>query len=145
MDVPEDLPDGIELIDVEEALKFADFKMPNPQLASEVEERALLKQSMTRIWKSSGDLVSINDSALRTAAKGSSPADLWMLLLVRMITRANSPEEQTSDGNDNETSLELNVANSPQRHNEIRETLFNYIVDNFPSRSVFTQSTITPS
>ena len=68
--------------------------------------------------------MSINDLAL-SSAHGSSPQDLWMILLVRMITRTVSlgPEDEGhSDGSD---SVDLE---------KIREILFNYTMADFPSR-----------
>ncbi len=133
-DVPPDLPDGVELFDVEEALRLADFKMPPPRLASDDERGALVKSSMARIWGSYGELMSMNDPGL-SVARGSSPQDLWMILLVRMITRSASQdpaaEQDGNDSNDKDVSMDLVV---PSRHEKIRQILFEYIMTDFPAR-----------
>lgn len=120
-DVPPDLPDGVELFDVEEALKLADFKMPAPRQVSDDEKGAIVKSSMARIWSSHGGFVAMNDLSLSTA-RGSSPEDLWMIILVRMITRS-VPSDPTSEQQGEPIDLE-----------KIRETLFNYVMTDFPAR-----------
>lgn len=138
-DIPPDLPEGVELIDVEEALRLADFKMPPPRLVSDDDERrALVKSSMARIWNTNGGFVSVNEPIVNTITRGNSPQDLWMLLLVRMITRVidlASPNEGTTEpgGSDRkeDESMDLVVHS---RQEKIRQILFEYIMTDFPLR-----------
>lgn len=138
-DLPPGLPEGMDEIDIDEALRFADFKLPSPREFSEPERQDLLQQSMSRIWDTSRELVPASDVASRThqPSQGASSRDLWMLLLVRMITRADPEEEHAEKGGDGETederpeSMEVDTTSRRER---IRQTLFEYIVSNFPAR-----------
>ena len=61
-----------------------EFKVPTPAILEEAERAATIKSAATRIWQSSGDLA---------VGPQSGGQDMWMLLLVRMVTRVVDPED----------------------------------------------------
>lgn len=113
--------------------------MPSPEEIPENERGVVVQSSMSRIRDSGGEVAPMTDSAYvaREPYQSASPQDLWMLLLVRMITRASEDgdENDSADLRD-ENSMELVEANTFSRQDRIRQTLFDYTMTNFPARSV---------
>lgn len=71
---------------------------------------------------------------------GVSSIDMWMLLIIRMITRVVAPlpnEEDTDEtaktDDEDDTALE---SDSYARQDRLRQTLCDYIMSNFPGRFV---------
>ncbi|KAH8111033.1 Symplekin tight junction protein C terminal-domain-containing protein [Phellopilus nigrolimitatus] len=133
--LPPDLPEGVELIDVDEALRFADFKLPPPREVSESERRALVRSSMSRIWDTSSDLTPTGEamSTSHQLVQSAPSQDLWMLLLVRMITRLTPPTEDGDVQNEEDKTNSMEV-DTISRQERIRQTLFDYIMTDFPAR-----------
>ncbi|THH09925.1 hypothetical protein EW145_g1681 [Phellinidium pouzarii] len=141
--LPPDLPEGVELIDVDEALRFADFKLPPAREVSEVERGLIVRSSMARIWDTCSEAGTTGEAALGMCqpGQGASSQDLWMLLLVRMITRLVPPEEDGGDENENGVNGDKDVdkkdsmeVDTVSRQELIRQILFNYIMTDFPAR-----------
>ncbi|KAI5124287.1 hypothetical protein M0805_005134 [Coniferiporia weirii] len=140
--LPPDLPEGVELIDVDEALRFADFKMPSAREFSEAERGVVVRSSMSRIWNASNELITSADSipSVHQPERSASSQDLWMLLLVRMITRVvpsemdgDKVDENGAEGShdDIKDSMEVDTLSRQER---IRQTLFDYVMTDFPAR-----------
>lgn len=119
---------------MEEAFRFADFQMPPPREVSELERGALVRSSMARIWDTGGELTVVSEPTLNShqPGQGALPQDLWMLLLVRMVTRAAA---ENKDIVENEQTMD--VIESLSREDRIRQVLFDYILTDFPSRFVY--------
>ena len=69
------------------------------------------------------------------AAGGSSAAEMWMLLLVRMITRVAEPPKDLGgaamDDANGEDALEMDYY---VRQDQLRQKLCDYIMADFPAR-----------
>lgn len=88
----------------------------------------LITNSVARIWTGADEL-----PADSLQAGGTSPSEVWMLLLVRMITRVvQPPAEEDVEGD----SKEHAVHDFYTRQDQLRQTLCDYIMANFPSRFV---------
>ena len=139
--LPSYAPDGAEIADMDDLPQFADFKMPPPRDYSPVESERILQTSMARIWETSFDEPPPSDIALHPG-QGASPHDMWMLLLVRMITRISLPKPQSEDEDmseetqkvEEERSLASMEEDTAARQERIRTILFDYIMTNFPAR-----------
>lgn len=112
-------------------LHAIDFKLLPPKDLSDEGRVTLLKVSMRRIWEGSSEL---RDGELipadSTQAGGSSAIELWMLLLVRLITRVAKPPlelEETDEENKQATDYYT-------RQDQLRQTLCDYVMSDFPSR-----------
>lgn len=118
-------------------LQLIDFKLPPPKELSDDARALLMKNSVFRIWEEAQDTTSIE----QVAPGGASPTEMWMLLIVRMVTRVAIPpadeadtdkdamEEQTEDD-----ALELDFY---ARQDKLRQTLCDYIMSDFPARCVW--------
>ena len=113
-----------------------EFQAPAPVVLEEAERAATIKSAATRIWQSSGDL------AVGPQTGGQ---DMWMLLLVRMITRVVDPEDgkgkAKADGAiKNLTGLDANVEMDEEmvelyeRQDRLRRVLCDYIMADFSGR-----------
>jgi len=88
---------------------------------------SLITDSVARIWAEAEELPV--DSL---QAGGTSPNEVWMLLLVRMITRVARPP---ADESVEENNQELTVHNFYVRQDQLRQKLCDYIMADFSSRS----------
>lgn len=131
------LPDGMELIDIDDSTQITNFRLPAPREFSESERALVVKSSMARIWATNGFLGNSTSSvAHHQLGQGAQPQDLYMLLLVRMITRAASNDESDkneSDEQEDETAGPMQVS-SLSRKERIRQTVFDYVMSDFPGR-----------
>ncbi|KAJ7155526.1 Symplekin tight junction protein C terminal-domain-containing protein [Mycena crocata] len=126
--------DGLEAVDVDSVLannmQLLDFKLPPPKALSDEERASLVRSSVSRIWDGSEDLKS-NGEALppdSTQAGGHSPTEMWMLLIVRMVTRVIEPPSTTLDEEDEVAS------DFYDKQDRLRQTLCDYIMSDFPAR-----------
>jgi symplekin len=110
-------------------LQMIDFKLPPPKEFSEEDRDLLIRESVTRIWKCGSDF-----------AEGASSADLWMLLVVRLVTRLVEPpvdeaaieaEKEKMDESEDNALVDVNLYG---RQDRMRQTLCNYVMDDFHSR-----------
>jgi symplekin len=92
-----------------------------------------MRGSVGRIWDGAEELKV--DSVVSSQWPDASPTDMWMLLIVRMVTRvAHLDGEQSpvpEDGGDAETKIDFY-----SRQDNLRQTLCDYIMADFPSRYV---------
>ncbi|KAG7093905.1 hypothetical protein E1B28_007543 [Marasmius oreades] len=114
----------------------ADFKLPSPEDLSEVERIGLLSKAFTRIWEESAEIMpSISTDNIDLGG----PVDVWMLLLVRMITRVVEPSSGGNSGNEGESDAENTTQSSVvefsyHRQDQLRRVLCDYIMVDFPAR-----------
>ncbi|KIL69469.1 hypothetical protein M378DRAFT_99051 [Amanita muscaria Koide BX008] len=111
-------------------LQAIDFKIPPPKDLSEDERISLIRTSITRISEGAFDLGTgelLPTDSIQTI--GSSSVELWMLLIVRLVTRVTSPPP---DPGEEEESKE--IVNYHSRQDKLRQTLCDYIMADFPSR-----------
>jgi symplekin len=114
-----------------------EFQLPLPIVLGEAERAATVKSAATRIWQSSGDL------AVGPQTGGQ---DMWMLLLVRMITRVVDPEEDgkgkaKADGTvnkiaglDGDSEMDDQMFQLYERQDRLRRVLCDYIMADFSGR-----------
>ncbi|KZP11483.1 hypothetical protein FIBSPDRAFT_800184 [Athelia psychrophila] len=111
-------------------LQLINFKIPPPRELTDDERAGLMRNSVSRI--------STEGQELDVAPSGTSTAELWMLLIVRMITRVTSPpsEEDDSDDGSKEDPMEEDALESSvyARQDQLRRTLCDYIMADFPAR-----------
>jgi symplekin len=110
-------------------LQMVDFKLPPPREFSEEDRDLLIRESVTRIWTCGSDF-----------AESASSADLWMLLMVRLVTRLVEPpvdeatieaEMEKMDESEGKALVDLNFYG---RQDRMRQTLCTYVMDDFHSR-----------
>ena len=110
-------------------LQMIDFKLPPPKEFSEEDRDLLIRESVTRIWTCGSDFV-----------EDASSADLWMLLVVRLVTRLVEPpldevaieaEREKMDESEGRTLVDVNFYG---RRDRMRQTLCTYVMDDFRSR-----------
>ena len=117
-------------------LILTDIKIPPPLTLAEPEREALVKSSLTRIW-SGGD-----EMSLARSNAGGGGQELWMLLIIRMVTRVVDPDPDIQMQNDTaeEDSEEVKDAKMVtlyERQDKLRRTLCDYIMTDFSGRCVF--------
>ena len=109
-------------------LKLINFQLPPPRQLSEAERRAALQSAIARIREGAQDLGPPPEVPGQMAHVGLPASDMWMLLLVRMVTRAEVIEETVTDG-------EAKKKDDTQYGNDDRRrTLCNYVLEDFPAR-----------
>lgn len=111
-----------------------EYQAPAPAVLEEAERAATIKSAATRIWQSSGDL------AVGPQTDGQ---DMWMLLLVRMITRVVDPEDgkgkAKADGavkkvTDADAEMDEEMVELYERQDRLRKVLCDYIMADFSGR-----------
>ncbi|KAG6336042.1 hypothetical protein ID866_3041 [Astraeus odoratus] len=118
-DVPDDLP-----------LDLSEFKLPSPRDLSEDDRVALMRGSASRIRDGADELQNT-----ASASSSQSASDMWMLLIVRMITRvaappgSETPKEETESGE-----AEGRLTTFYSRQDALRQSLCEYIMVDFPAR-----------
>ncbi|KXN86580.1 Symplekin [Leucoagaricus sp. SymC.cos] len=111
-----------------DGLQAIEFKLPPPRDLVEEDRIGLITSSVARIWTGADELPV--DSL---QAGGTSPNEVWMLLLVRMITRvAQPPADENLE--EEEDSKEQVVHDFYVRQDQLRQKLCDYIMADFPSR-----------
>lgn len=117
------------------SLESGEFQLPPPKELAEDAREALIRGSLVRIWNGAQDLETHDLSFEMADIPGMTPADMWMLLLVRLITRVVDPAPpppQTDSEVKDETIIAVSEIYSHQ--DRIRQTLCDYIIADFPSR-----------
>nr|GAT46745.1 predicted protein [Mycena chlorophos] len=111
-----------------ENLQLLDFKNLAPKEFSDEQRSAVITSSIARIREGF-------DSGLETVppdstqAAGHSPTELWMLLIIRMITRVTDPASVNEEATDEGT-----VSLFYDRQDQLRQKLCEYIMADFPAR-----------
>ncbi|KAF9557340.1 hypothetical protein CPC08DRAFT_710481 [Agrocybe pediades] len=111
--------------------QLVDFKLPPPKDLSADERMSLVSSSISRIWDGADDLRAMGDALSPDSiqAGGNSASEMWMLLLVRMITRVAEPPAEMS-GDEESTAL----TDYYVHQDELRQKLCDYIMADFPQR-----------
>lgn len=110
-------------------LQMIDFKLPPPKEFSEEDRDLLIRESVTRIWTCGSEFV-----------EDASSADLWMLLMVRLVTRLVEPPldeaavEAEKEKTDEQEERALVDVNFYGRQDRMRQTLCSYVMEDFHSR-----------
>ncbi|GBE86574.1 hypothetical protein SCP_0904530 [Sparassis crispa] len=125
-----------QAMDIVPDLELTGFKLPPPKEVSHEDRSALVRNSLARIWNGAKDLEPAEP--LRDDAAGSSGSDMWMLLLVRLITRPTDPsagEEREGSAEKQENAMDV-VPSSGfySRQDRLRQTLCDYIMADFSGR-----------
>ncbi|KZT10059.1 uncharacterized protein LAESUDRAFT_673791 [Laetiporus sulphureus 93-53] len=121
-------------MDLTADLHLAEFKLPPPKDLSSDEREMIVRGSLGRIWDGAKDLAP-SELAAEAEAVGSSTADTWMLLIVRLVTRVTDPAGK-EDGTEKKPEENINDAVSEiyAHQDRLRQTLCNYIMADFSSR-----------
>ncbi|GJJ11108.1 hypothetical protein Clacol_005339 [Clathrus columnatus] len=120
----------------EPPLTLVNFQLPPPRPLSGVDRRAAIRSAITRIRTTGEEFGPPPELAGPKPYIGLPPQEMWILLLVRMVTRAKPVEEQeaSDDDDSNNSKKEEEAGQEIKEDLEIRETLCDYILDDFPSR-----------
>ncbi|KAH9888832.1 Symplekin tight junction protein C terminal-domain-containing protein [Cubamyces lactineus] len=122
-------------------LPLTDFKLPPARELDSDERDELVRKAIARIRDGSKDLIphqpGIADSG--DPIHRTTPADMWMLLLVRMVTRVSDPAESDDAGEDQEDAKGEEGAITRKseiydRQDRLRHALCDYIMADFPGR-----------
>lgn len=111
-----------------EKIELGNIRLPSPPQISEADRVAAVSTSLTRIWDG------VEKPRHNPPDGGASASELWMVLIVRMITRVADPPQNLDEGNpedDSKLPVEHDVY---ARQNQLRRTLCDYIMTDFPSR-----------
>lgn len=114
-------------------LESGEFKLPPPKELSGEAREALVEDTLHRIWDGSNGLTDLSTDKAEFA--GASSSDMWMLLLVRLVTRVADPSAvaQTEGSPKDEAAI---VSDIYAYQDKLRQTLCDYIMDDFSSRYV---------
>ena len=114
------------------------FKLSPPKELSNEDRDMIVRNSIVRIWDSAQELMppseGPSDAALDYAR--TSGADMWMLLLVRLVTRVAHPPPAAAE--DMQKVDEANGADAiseiDAHQDRLRQTLCDYIMGDFGAR-----------
>lgn len=123
--------------EMEITLDLEDFKLPPPAELPEEAREALINGSLVRIWEGSKDL-QVADLAL-DEAPGIAASDMWMLLLVRLVTRVVDPVALGKEkGAEEDMPVDDGalVSDIYSHQDRLRQTLCEYIMEDFSGRLV---------
>ncbi|KAF9245242.1 Symplekin tight junction protein C terminal-domain-containing protein [Melanogaster broomeanus] len=109
------------------SLDLSDFKLPSPKDLSETDRNALMAGAVSRICGAE-ELQGGSHAVL------ASPNDMWMLLIVRMITRVAVPETEAPHNEDELGQDDDKLIDFYSRQDKLRRSLCDYIMSDFPSR-----------
>lgn len=153
------IEDGVAMevdLDVIADLPSAVFKLSPPKELSNEDRDLIVRNSIVRIWdgarelmppsaSSEADAASHLDSASSNAAR--TGADMWMLLLVRLVTRVAHPppivpledgDEAQQKADETDADANANAVSEIDAHQDrLRQTLCDYIMADFGARYEF--------
>ena len=123
-----------QLVDdqVDMPLDMQEFELPPPTDLSDEVRDALVRSSLTRVWDGSTGLVS-GAMAMPEGTK-TTPGDMWMFLLIRLITRTTDPAVFVDARMD--VDGETEEVDFYSHQDRLRQVLCDYIIADFPSRLV---------
>jgi symplekin len=116
-------------------LALINFQLPPPRPLSEDERGTVLRSAITRIRNGAQELAPPAEVLGQTAHVGLPASDMWMLLLVRMVTRAPASDEIPEEEEARKEEEDAREAED-RRNDETRRTLCDYVLEDFPSRLV---------
>ena len=117
-------------------LDTGEFRLPPPKELAEDAREALIRGSLVRIWNGASELeahdLSFDD------VPGMIPGDMWMILLVRLVTRVVDPTPSSpppAEGEEEPKDQAVVVPSEIYSHQDrLRQTLCDYIMADFSSR-----------
>jgi symplekin len=111
-------------------LQLIDFKLPPPKEFTEEDRAMLIRESVGRIWNGADELKFTDQSS------AGSGADMWMLLVVRLVTRVAEPPPSEEEQAELQKEEEGGIvdANFYSHQDRMRQTLCDYVVQDFQSR-----------
>ena len=116
------------------------FKLPPPRDLSEEEQTRHVRELLKRIWEDADDLT-VSGDVNSAQASGHAALELWMLLLVRMVTRVAYPSSMTEQ-TDEPGDAGLVVHDFYVRQDQKRQILCDFIMSDFPARCVVQSSDV---
>jgi len=134
----------MSLVDVDSAatnLQLINFKLPPPKELIDDDRAHLIGSAVSRIWNGADELKTSGEiPAESSLAGGNSPTEMWVLLLVRMVTRVAEPLPPDDEGMDEDGTAKEGdgdvVHDFYARQDQLRQTLCDYIMSDFPARCV---------
>jgi symplekin len=123
------------VIDIDEALRLSDYRIPPPPDVDDEQRSVLIRTSFSRVWNNRAELAPAGDSLPHEPGCGASPQDLPMLLLIRMATRIARPQN-VQDEDEQRTEAKQTDVDMVSKQERIRQTLFDYVMTDFQSRYV---------
>ena len=145
----QDLPIATFTTDTELAVirdvHLVNFKLPPPRDLSEEEQTRHVREILKRIWEDADDL-KVSGDVNSAQAGGHAALELWMLLLVRMVTRVAYPSsteqtDETGDPYDKESVVHDFYVKQDQK----RQILCDFIMSDFPARWVIQFFDVIPT
>ncbi|KAL1941146.1 hypothetical protein VTO73DRAFT_7358 [Trametes versicolor] len=117
---------------------LTEFKLPTPRELEADERDELVRKAIARIREGAKELASHEPVMEVGDGPRSSPGEMWMLLLVRMVTRVSDPnvdtaEEEEQDNKD-EAGAVVRRSEIYDRQNRLRHALCDYIMADFSGR-----------
>ncbi|CAE6382445.1 unnamed protein product [Rhizoctonia solani] len=106
------------------------FPLPTSKDLSDSARNGLVKSSVTRIWDAGEEVLGRDVKGGSEVAVGLPPEEMWMLLIVRMISRGANGGRAKDEGGD-ERALVHNLA---FREDGMRQMLLDYLLGDFGGR-----------
>ncbi|CCM02435.1 uncharacterized protein FIBRA_04534 [Fibroporia radiculosa] len=135
----EAVPEYEAALDHEMDLAFdlhpADFKLPPPRDLTDDERNSIVRSSLGRIWEGAKDLAPsdmFSEASLEELR--TSGADMWMLLIVRLVTRVTDPVSSDDLIEKKPEDLSDMVSEIYSHQDRLRQTLCDYIIADFSGR-----------
>ncbi|KAJ8521574.1 hypothetical protein ONZ45_g1743 [Pleurotus djamor] len=122
----EDAGDEVDPANLE--LRLVEFKLPSPKELEDDTRISLLTDGMKRIWNGADEA---RQSEVGSDRIGGSQQEIWMLLIIRMITRSAEPPDDSPEPKEEDSE---EVVPFEGRHDRLRQILCDYIMADFPSR-----------
>ncbi|CAK5273974.1 unnamed protein product [Mycena citricolor] len=110
-------------------LNPSSFQLPPPKDPSSTERTALIDTALTRICEAPLDMGEALPPDSQQAG-GHSPSEMWMLLVIRLVTRPVNPPLEDEESADQAASV-VSLTVSQDR---LRQKLCDYIMTDFPAR-----------
>lgn len=114
--------------DIDITLDLQEFRLPAPKELSDNDRDGLVRSSMSRIWDGATELGTSHEY------RGDPAADLWMLLIVRLVTRVSEPPPEEPPDEENAKPSVNSSSYIVMHQDRLRQTLCEYIIDDFPGR-----------
>ncbi|KAF8757940.1 Symplekin tight junction protein C terminal [Rhizoctonia solani] len=106
------------------------FSLPAPKDLSDAARNGLVKSSVARIWDAGEEVLGRDVKGGSEVAVGLPPEEMWMLLIVRMISRGANGGRVKDEGGDDRAL----VHNLTFREDGMRQMLLDYLLGDFNGR-----------
>ncbi|CUA78065.1 Symplekin [Drosophila melanogaster] [Rhizoctonia solani] len=105
------------------------FSLPAPKDLSDTARNGLVKSSVSRIWNAGEEVLGREIKAAGSETVGLPPEEMWMLLVVRMISRGAGAGRLKDESDDRAL-----VHNLAFREDGMRQMLLDYLLADFSGR-----------